>query len=120
MNRILIVDDEPVCTLFLGLHLRDKGYIVETAEDGATAVEKASTFNPEILISDWILKDTLDGIDVAHTIIKHNPKLKIIFMTGMAAESLNEKIENLPYYKILEKPIDLDKLQNLITTYLIT
>ena len=113
-KKILVVDDEPACILFLGIFLQDSGYTVETSKDGTTAIGLHGTFDPEFLITDWMLKDTHDGLDVAHKLLETNPNLKIIFITGMAAESLEEKITGLPPYKIIEKPVNLDNILKII------
>lgn len=113
-KKILVVDDEPMCILFLGEYLKDNGYTIETSKDGDTAITLGKTLVPEVLITDWMLKDSHDGLDVALRLLEINPDLKVIFMTGMPAEALEEKITGLPLYKIVEKPINLDNIIKLI------
>lgn len=109
-RKVLIVDDEVTCTLFLGAFLEDNGYLVKTAISGTEALEVGEQFKPDILITDWMLKDQTDGLDVAQSLIAANSSLKVIFITGMAAETLQEKLVGLADYEIIEKPVELDDI----------
>lgn len=113
-KKILLVDDEPSCTFFLGTFLQEEGYDVQTSGTGIGAIEIGKSFNPDILVTDWMLKDEKNGLDVAEELLKLNPNLGIIFITGMAADALEGKLGNIPTYKILEKPLDLDQIAQFI------
>jgi two-component system KDP operon response regulator KdpE len=63
MTRILVVDDEPQLLRALQITLRARGYEVETAADGATALELAARRRPEAIVLDLGLPD-LDGVEV--------------------------------------------------------
>lgn len=61
--RVLVVDDEPNLRRALTISLRAKGYEVDTASDGASALKAAAIVNPDVMILDLGLPD-LDGADV--------------------------------------------------------
>ena len=46
-SRILVVDDEPEAVELVELNLRQAGYAVKTAADGAEALKKARSQTPE-------------------------------------------------------------------------
>jgi DNA-binding response OmpR family regulator len=51
-GRILIVDDEPAIRDVLVQYLRDEGFAVEEAGDGASALRQSQDFRPDLLILD--------------------------------------------------------------------
>jgi len=63
MTRILVADDEPQLLRALRITLKARGYEVETAADGATALELAASRHPEVIVLDLGLPD-LDGVEV--------------------------------------------------------
>jgi two-component system KDP operon response regulator KdpE len=63
MTRILVVDDEPQILRALRVNLRARGYDVDTAADGITALKAAADRVPDLVVLDLGLPD-LDGADV--------------------------------------------------------
>ncbi len=51
--RLLLVEDEPTQMLMTQRMLRRGGFEVETASDGATALEKLATGRFQLLVTDW-------------------------------------------------------------------
>jgi two-component system alkaline phosphatase synthesis response regulator PhoP len=51
-GRILVVDDEPAIVEILSRYLRDDGFVVLEASDGATAVNAALAERPDLIILD--------------------------------------------------------------------
>lgn len=63
MTRILVVDDEAGLARALAINLRARGYTVESAGDGASALAAAGARPPALVILDLGLPD-LDGVEV--------------------------------------------------------
>ena len=63
MTRILCVDDEPQLLRGLRVNLEARGYEVDSAVDGASALEAAAARRPDLVLLDLGLPD-MDGIDV--------------------------------------------------------
>jgi DNA-binding response OmpR family regulator len=114
MAKILVVDDEAICGFFLGSSLEQEGHVVKTVTSAHQAIETASQFNPEILISDWMLKNTIDGVGLARVMLNGNPNLKVIFITGMDSDSLRKRAADLTYVGVIEKPLDLDEILKIV------
>lgn len=108
--KVLVVDDDPTCNQFLTLLLEDEGYEVRAASRAADAIEIAEAFKPDVLVADWLLKDGMDGAEVARALRSKSDALRIIFTTGSPAEQLAEHVESLANVTILEKPIQIDTL----------
>jgi CheY-like chemotaxis protein len=89
---VLIVDDYPDALEIWGLYLRSAGYHVDTAADGLTAVEKAHTNSPDIIVLDLELPG-ITGFEAAIR-LRRAPETKdipLIAATGYShAEQLDE------------------------------
>jgi len=81
--KILVVEDEkPLLELYKKI-LVSHDYEVETAEDGAVALEKAEEFKPDFIFLD-VLLPTLMGDDIIK-ILRAKPAFKktpIVVLTG--------------------------------------
>jgi two-component system, OmpR family, KDP operon response regulator KdpE len=65
MTRILVADDEPQIIRTLRINLRARGYEVDTAPDGRTALDLVARHSPDLVVLDLGLPD-LDGVEVIH------------------------------------------------------
>jgi two-component system KDP operon response regulator KdpE len=63
VTRILCIDDEPQLLRGLRVNLEARGYDVDTAADGAAALDVAAARRPDLVLLDLGLPD-MDGIDV--------------------------------------------------------
>jgi two-component system, OmpR family, alkaline phosphatase synthesis response regulator PhoP len=64
--KILVVDDEPDILEFLSYNLEKEGFLVETAENGKQALEKAKKNQPDIVLLDVMMPE-MDGIETCRT-----------------------------------------------------
>ncbi|HEY6488275.1 MAG: response regulator [Terracidiphilus sp.] len=104
--KVLVVDDERVIADTLAMILNQSGFEARAVYSGEKAVELASTFTPDMLITDVIMAD-LNGIDAAIMIRSILPKIKILLFSGQAATAdLLEKARAKGYeFEILAKPV---------------
>ncbi len=104
--KVLVADDERVIADTLAMILNQSGFQVRVAYTGEKAVELASEFQPEMLISDVIMAG-LNGIDAAIKIREILPSIKILLFSGQAATAdLLEKARAQGYeFEILAKPV---------------
>jgi len=86
-SRILVVDDEPEAVELVEFNLRQAGYDVASAGDGAEALKKAHDAQPNLVILDLMLPE-VDGLEVCK-MLRRDPataSLPIIMLTAKAAE----------------------------------
>ncbi len=104
--KVLVADDERVIADTLAMILNQSGFNARAVYSGEKAVELASTFEPDMLISDVIMDD-LNGIDAAIRIRELLPRIKILLFSGQAATAdLLEKARTQGYeFEILAKPV---------------
>ena len=104
--KILVADDERVIADTLAMILNQSGFDARAVYSGEKALESASTFVPDMLISDVIMAD-LNGIAAAIRIRALLPRIKILLFSGQAATAdLLEKARAKGYeFEILTKPV---------------
>ena len=85
--RILVVDDEPEAVELIEFNLKQSGYLVTTAGDGADALKKARTQTPDLVVLDVMLPE-MDGFEICKTLRQDiaTSKIPIIMLTAKAAE----------------------------------
>jgi len=85
MNKILLIDDNPEIQAVNQEYLTAKGYQVDLAMDGATAIALLKTKKYDCIVLDVMLPD-LDGFTIC-SIARNNPeKTPIIFLSCLDSE----------------------------------
>jgi two-component system phosphate regulon response regulator PhoB len=85
--RILVVDDEPDAVELVAFNLRQAGWDVATATDGADALGKARSLIPALIVLDIMLPE-MDGLEVCKS-LRRDPAtaaIPIILLTARAGE----------------------------------
>jgi two-component system OmpR family response regulator len=90
--RILVVDDEPNITELVSMALRYEGFDVDVAADGRTALARAQTFRPHLMVLDVMLPD-LDGFGVLRRIRADGQPVSVVFLT--ARDATEDKVNGL-------------------------
>jgi two-component system phosphate regulon response regulator PhoB len=86
-SRILVVDDEPEAVELIAFNLRQAGFSVTTAADGAEALQKARAQLPDLIVLDVMLPE-MDGFEVCK-LLRREPataRIPIVMLTAKAAE----------------------------------
>ncbi len=65
--RVLVVEDEVELAKVVASYFEHEGYLVETANDGPSAVEKARASRPDFIVLDLMLPG-FDGIEVCRQV----------------------------------------------------
>lgn len=108
---ILIVDDDESHRGMLRTLLRGWGYDIDEAQDGASAVAKASQKTYDAILSDIRMAEKDDGITAMRRILAENPAIPVLMMTGYS--SVETAVDALRFgaYDYLMKPLDFDELR---------
>jgi DNA-binding response OmpR family regulator len=66
-GSVLVVEDEASIASFVALYLKNAGYVVRTAANGAEALARVGEEMPGLIVLDLMLPD-IDGIEVTKRI----------------------------------------------------
>ncbi len=110
-RRILVVDDNQDAAASLGLLLAHSGHEVQTAFDGAQALDIAQRTKPDIIFLDIGLPK-LNGYEVAQRIRKEpwGEKVLLIALTGWGKSEDREQSRRAGFDIHLVKPVKFDEV----------
>jgi DNA-binding NtrC family response regulator len=109
LARIIVVDDDESIRKVLATILEEKGYTVDTAENGKQAIEKTEKNFYNLGLFDIRLPD-IEGTELLAKVKNTTPRMRKIIVTGYpslpnAVEALNKGAD-----AYILKPFDMDKI----------
>ena len=111
--RILIVEDDADSREMLDILLRTLSAETATASTAAEALERLSSFRPDVLISDLGLPE-VDGYDLIKRIrsrsVEDGGSIPALALTGFAGAEEKKRVHLAGFDAHLPKPVDYDKL----------
>lgn len=111
--RILIVDDEPSQREMLSGFLLNCNYQVCTATDGYQALELAQRHFFHLVLLDHKMPG-MTGDELLEKLLDINPRQKAMMITAYGEVSMAVKVMKLGATDFIEKPVDLELLQQKI------
>ncbi|MBH8551790.1 SpoIIE family protein phosphatase [Nostocaceae cyanobacterium CENA357] len=112
MFKILVIDDDISIQIFLKRLLEKQGYLVVTANDGNEGIAQVMSYNPALIICDWIMPG-LNGLEVCNY-IKTDPNLSTIFFILLTSlDSVADRVKGLDAGAddFISKPIEQNELK---------
>lgn len=109
MKYVLVVDDEPIIREVVAEVLREGGYAVDTADDGAQALQKVQQAQPDAVILD-LMMPVMDGWTFVAR-CRSDPRwdtIPILIMS--AARDATVACRTLGADRCVPKPFDIDDL----------
>lgn len=104
-ETIFVVEDEPTVREMVRLVLEKYGFTVITCPDGAQAIQiwNEITDRIDLLLSDVIMPEGISGIDLATTLRKQKPSLKVILTSGYSPDITPDSLSHGGFI-FLQKP----------------
>jgi CheY-like chemotaxis protein len=115
MKTVLLVDDDNVFLLTIGVRLKSMGYTVCAAKDAASAISVVRKATPDVIVLDVSLPGG-DGFLVADRLQKliASAATPIIFVTATEKQGMRERAMKLGAVAFLAKPFDATTLADAI------
>lgn len=118
MEKVLVVDDEIEACRAMYDFLTDKGYEVQTASDGPTAIKKLKAWKPRVVLLDMIMPG-MEGSQVLSEIRKIDPGVGVVMVTVVTDNMKARKTFEIGAYDYVTKPVDFEYLEKVITAKMI-
>jgi DNA-binding NtrC family response regulator len=115
--RILVVDDDESIRKTIAAILEEKGYIVDTAENGKEAIEKSNANFYNLALIDIRLPD-MEGTRLLAEMKETTPKMVKIIVTGYPSLQNAITVVNRGADGYLLKPVNIDSLLETIKRHL--
>lgn len=114
-GRVLIVDDEPDIRELLEITLGRMSLITESASDLASAYEKLRDYSFNLCLTDMRLPDG-DGIRLVELIQRQYSHMPVAVITAHGNTETAIKALKAGAFDFVSKPVDLQKLRDLVTS----
>jgi CheY-like chemotaxis protein len=111
-QRIMIVEDDRDSAEMLCLVLRLSGHQTKVAHDGATALQELARWQPDVILCDLGLTDTMSGLEFARA-CRQEPRLahvRLIAVSGYCASADADRARAAGFERLLSKPLDVDTI----------
>jgi len=114
MAKILIVDDEAVYRRQLEISLSADQHEVRTAAHGREAIDVGTRYRPDVLMTDWMLKNHIHGMHVVQALRAFVPNLQTILITGFPSDDLKAEAAKAGVVDFIEKPFGVDRMRSAV------
>lgn len=112
-NTVLVVDDDKSILRAFLRFLEKAGYVVETAETGREALDKAQAKSYDVALVDVGLED-MDGTDLLLKLKGINSELVIVVITGFSTKATGIRAADFGADDYLVKPVKPNELLRVI------
>lgn len=115
-ETILLTEDEPAVRQWTAKALGRQGYRVLQAGHGQDALKiwKTEGVKVDLLVTDVMMPEGLDGLELASQLRQSRPSLPVVLMTGYSAEMMRRGFEVPQWTKFLQKPCSCRDLLNAV------
>lgn len=103
-TRVLVVDDDQYIVGLLTQIFQEEGYLVDSATDGQTALERIDHGGVDVVVSDIMLPG-LSGIDLARANLARDRPVPMLLISALPRR--RDLPDDVPF---LRKPFDVDQL----------
>lgn len=121
-KTILLVDDEPDFRFSMSLILKGHGYAIIEAENGIEALDMLAVQEKQESSVDLIITDLrmpgMDGLEFLKNLTEQKNKAKVLVMTGYGERETINKLTQLGFRTIINKPFSADTLMNNVNSLL--
>jgi sigma-B regulation protein RsbU (phosphoserine phosphatase) len=109
--RVLIVEDDPFFQRVLQKRIASEGYQVQIAGDGREGMKAIVTFEPDLVISDWMMPE-VDGLELCQSVKTGLREAAPYFILLTAKGEISDKLLGLQTGAddYLTKPCDQGEL----------
>jgi two-component system nitrogen regulation response regulator GlnG len=114
MNRLLVVDDDPLIIDLIEGFFPAPAWEVESAADGAAGLEAFRARRPDVVLLDVLLPD-VSGLDLFGRLRDLDSRVPVIFITVSVRSSVAIEAVKLGCFEYVFKPFGRGEITDLVT-----
>lgn len=116
VSAILLAEDDESVRAFVTRALTHRGHEVTAVGDGDAAIQALKAQTYDLMLTDIVMPG-LDGLALAETAAKINPRMTVLMMTGFA--DARERADGFratpgPVTDVITKPFSLQQICNAV------
>jgi two-component system KDP operon response regulator KdpE len=109
VTHVLIVDDEQRIRKLVRANLEQRGFKVNEAVDGTSAISSIRQLNPDLILLDIKMPD-MSGLDVCRWVRQFDPNTPIIVLSAQSQEEQKVEALNIGADDYITKPFGHNEL----------
>jgi CheY-like chemotaxis protein len=110
VETILVVEDDDSLRAYTVESLRELGYEVREAANGADALVKLDGAKVDLLFTDVVMPGGMNGRQLADEALRRRPELKVLFTTGYTRNAIVHHGKLDPGVQMISKPFSFEEL----------
>jgi CheY-like chemotaxis protein len=112
-SKVLVVDDEPAIRALVAKIVERAGHPVDTARDGAEAIEKLEAESYAVVVLDLMMPN-VDGYGLIRHLKARGGAQPAIIVVSAGDSAALRQLDGAMVHSIIRKPFDIDVLGDLI------
>ncbi|HEU5412388.1 MAG TPA: response regulator, partial [Candidatus Angelobacter sp.] len=112
-EKVLIVEDEENERTGLAELISAWGYRTETAKDGLDGLEKAATWFPGIVVTDFKMP-RMDGMELLQRLSEQPQPVAVVLLTAQGSIDVAVDAMKSGAYDFIQKPVDPTRLRQIL------
>ena len=108
MERVLIVEDDPILQKCIQFCLKQEGYEVEVSCSQEEAEMKLRGNRYDLIITDYQLRGEKTGLELLAFLNNRSHKTPVIMISGSKKRELPDQVLQYGAFAFLHKPFDLE------------
>lgn len=115
--KVLIAEDNQINAFIMKQLLARFEIDADIAENGQIALDKFMQHTYDLVFMDLHMP-VMDGVEATRQILVVSPDAKIVALTASTEEEAHDEIEQVNFFDIISKPVEVDVLGQKLTAYL--
>ena len=112
-EKVLIVEDEENERTGMAELVTSWGYRAETARDGLEGLEKITSWNPGIVVTD-LKMPRMDGMELLEHVAAQPQPIAVILLTAQGSIDSAVNAMKMGAYDFIQKPVDTTRLKQIL------
>jgi CheY-like chemotaxis protein len=114
-SQVVVVDNDPDLREIIRELLEYDGHQVGIFPSATAALEAGVLAGATVLLTEYKLKEELDGLELVCRARRLNPRLRSAIVTALIDEQLRDLVESLPEVTLLPKPFEWAAMESYVS-----